>query len=108
VAEEWGRRVRAALVLRGYDIDDLAGELNISRRTFERTIRGERTPRAWETSRIEELLKLPDWFIPHGLERSKPPDVDGIPAAQVLAALERIEKLLLDMCGSRPCDPLTL
>jgi hypothetical protein len=62
--------VRAAVVLRGYDVDVLAWELNISRRTLERTIRGERAPRPWETARIEELLELPDWFIRDGLERA--------------------------------------
>jgi predicted DNA-binding transcriptional regulator AlpA len=62
--------VRAGLALRGYDADELARELNLSRRTLDRTLKGERQPREWETARVEELLGLPDWFIRYGIERS--------------------------------------
>lgn len=96
--------MRAALVLRGYDADDLARELNISRRTLERAMNGERAPRDWETERIEQLLELPDWFIPYGIECSRLRDMEGISSAQILVALERIEKLLLDMSGLYPRD----
>lgn len=63
----WGRHVRAALLLSGRSPDDLAVELNISRKTLERTIRGERQPKDWETTRAAELLDVPAWFITDGL-----------------------------------------
>jgi excisionase family DNA binding protein len=73
--DAWGRRVRAALVLRNYDPDDLARELNISRRTLDRMLVGLRKPKAWETARVEELLELPPWFISHGVPRVVEPSV---------------------------------
>jgi transcriptional regulator with XRE-family HTH domain len=100
--DEWGRRVRAALVLRGCDADDLARELNISRRTLDRMIAGKRAPRDWETARIEELLELPKWFIRDGLERPLAQGVESSVAVPILAALKRIETLLLRSSSESP------
>jgi len=40
-------------------------------------VRGERKPREWEMTRIEELLYIPHWFLEHGIERSWRLGVDG-------------------------------
>ena len=87
----WGRNVRAALVLRNLDVADLAPQLNISRRTLERTMRGEREPRPWETSRIEELLGLPAWFIREGIDGLVP---DDEAFSRLRLTIERLEALL--------------
>lgn len=66
-AMSWGRNVKAALLLADASIDDAARELNLSRKTLERTMRGERTPRIWETARLAEVLDVPVWFLQDGL-----------------------------------------
>lgn len=67
VRNSWARNVRAAMVLRGLDLASVAAELNKSRKTLERTLRGERTPSAWETRRLSEILDVPETFLRDGL-----------------------------------------
>lgn len=71
---EWGRRIRAALVLRTASADDLARELNLSPQELKEVMDGKRPPRGWETARVCELLRIPDWFLLQGLERESTPD----------------------------------
>lgn len=86
----WGRRVRAALALSGRSIDDVVPELNISRKTLERAMRGERTPREWETRRLAELLDIPEWFLREGLDgHAEAADRE----AQLAAQLDRVAQL---------------
>src|SRR5690242_6277271 len=59
----WGRRVRAAMALAERDVNALAPELNVSTKTFLRTLRGERAPREWETRRLAELLDVSEAFL---------------------------------------------
>lgn len=66
-APMWGRNVRAAMVLAGRSLDDVALELKISRKTLERTIRGQRLPRHHETTALAEALDVPESFIENGL-----------------------------------------
>jgi transcriptional regulator with XRE-family HTH domain len=68
----WGRNVRAALLLANVPIENAARELNLSRKTLERTIRGEREPRPWETRRLAEVLGVPTWFLVEGLKARQP------------------------------------
>jgi transcriptional regulator with XRE-family HTH domain len=63
----WTRNARAALALAGVTVDDAARQLNISRKTLERTLRGERAPRQWESERLSEVLSVPLWFLERGL-----------------------------------------
>ena len=87
----WGRNVRAALVLKGVSVDAAARELNLSRKTLERTLRGERTPRDWETSRLAETIGVPRWFIEEGLRRF---DEDAADADDMLVRARKLARLV--------------
>lgn len=63
-----GRRIRAALVLAGRSPLEIAPELNISARTLDRTLSGQRQAREWELQRLAELLEVPYWFLLRGFE----------------------------------------
>lgn len=78
-----GRHVQAAILLAGRTLDDVAPELNISRRTLARAVAGERQLRDWELKRLAELLPVPEWFLregfagePAGDERSELAELD--------------------------------
>ncbi len=94
---EWGRRVRAAAVLRGWELDALAVELNVSRRTLNRMIDGTRRPRPWEVARINKLLELPEWFLSEGLDGRPTSGSEVTAEASVLATLDRIERSLREV-----------
>jgi transcriptional regulator with XRE-family HTH domain len=68
----WDRNVKAALLLADVSIEGAARELNVSRKTLDRTIRGEREPRPWETHRLAEVLGVPTWFLVDGLKSRQP------------------------------------
>jgi hypothetical protein len=68
VITPWGRHVKAALTLADVPIGVVAQELNMSRKTLERVIRGEREPTTWETRRLAEVLGIPSWFLVEGLD----------------------------------------
>ncbi len=65
---DFGRRVRAALVLRDRTIADVAPELNVSARTLERVLQGRRQARDWEIARLAELLEVPETFLRSGFD----------------------------------------
>lgn len=87
-----GRRVRAALVLSGLTAGDVAPELNISPRTFERLLYGERDPRDWEIARIAELTDVPESFLREGFT---PPDLAS--AEDEEPALLRLEAVAMQL-----------
>lgn len=65
-ATETGRRIRAALALAGVTSPQVAAELNLSSRTLDRVIAGQRQARDWELRRLSELLDVPEWFLREG------------------------------------------
>jgi transcriptional regulator with XRE-family HTH domain len=84
-----GRRIRAALALAGKASSDVAPELNISTRTLDRTIAGERLPREWELRRLADLLPVPAWFLLGGFEGL--PTVDD-PTAAALTEIRALDR----------------
>lgn len=56
LSDDIGRRIRAAFVLAGKAPRDVAPELNVSLRTLDRVIAGDRQPREWELRRLAEIL----------------------------------------------------
>jgi hypothetical protein len=50
-------------LLSGLTAGEVAPELNISPRTFERLLYGEREARDWEIGRLAELTHVPESFI---------------------------------------------
>jgi transcriptional regulator with XRE-family HTH domain len=85
----WGRNVKAALLLADVPIENAARELNVSRKTLERTIRGEREPRPWETQRLAEVLGVPAQFLVEGLKTSRQPYATVADVAQYWAVSPR-------------------
>jgi transcriptional regulator with XRE-family HTH domain len=62
-----GQRIKAALVLAGRTAEEVAPELNVSGRTLNRIIAGERQAREWELDRLADVLAIPAWFLRDGL-----------------------------------------
>jgi hypothetical protein len=96
-----GRRIRAALVLAGRTPQDVAPELNISSRTLERTIQGQRMAREWEIDRLAELLAVPDWFLRDGFAGAPPAGADAEVERAIGAAVTRALDQLVDQFNLR-------
>lgn len=104
LSTEWGKRVRAGLVLGETSVADLAARLGLSEKSLLRTIRGERTPRPHESAAIAKALELPEAFLDPRLS----------PASVLLAseclisietfrrALDEEEARLRDLLSGRP------
>jgi transcriptional regulator with XRE-family HTH domain len=78
-------RIGAALVLADKKPADVAHELNISARTLERVIAGDRLPREWEVQRLATILEVPLWFLMEGFAGASRPTEDDR-----LSELERL------------------
>jgi hypothetical protein len=83
-----GRRVRAAMVLSSLTAGDVAPELNISPRTFERLLYGEREVRDWEIRRLAQLTEVPEAFLRDGF--SSPDQLASGSEESVLLRLETV------------------
>jgi hypothetical protein len=78
-------RIAAALALADKKPADVAPELNISGRTLERVIAGDRLPREWEVQRLATILEVPLWFLMEGFAGAERPTEDDR-----LSELERL------------------
>jgi transcriptional regulator with XRE-family HTH domain len=63
----WGRNLHAALALADVSLATAAETISVSRKTLERTIRGERAPRPSETAQLARLLNVSEVFLSYGL-----------------------------------------
>jgi|GEM_PF-2706440 transcriptional regulator with XRE-family HTH domain len=77
---------------------EVAVELNVSRKTLERTIRGERDPRPWETRRLAELLDVPEAFLQDGLDPGRA-TVSG--RAAMIQRLEQVRALVRELVAEQ-------
>jgi transcriptional regulator with XRE-family HTH domain len=88
-----GLRVRAALVLSGRELSDVAEELNISVRTLARVMAGNRQLREWELQRLAALTETPEWFLREGFA-GQPKETAAAPDEQLQELKRRIDALL--------------
>jgi hypothetical protein len=79
-------------VLAGLDAKDAAPELNISSRTFERLLYGQREARDWEIKRLAELTAVPEWFLREGLSAANQSELETVEPA-----LARLEAVAIDL-----------
>lgn len=90
---ELPRRIAAAIVLSGKKTTELAPELNISARTLERVISGERLAREWEVHRLAEILEVPLWFFREGWAgAARPTDDDRL--SELERTIDRLDRKL--------------
>jgi hypothetical protein len=93
----FGRRLRAALVLSAGNDEiaalktELARQINVSPRTFDRIIADERWANDWETEQLSRLLDVPEAFLRSGFQTPEDggAQADDDPVLVELRALDR-------------------
>lgn len=100
-AREFGRRLKAALALRGWNVTDLARaippEYRLSKETIYRTAQGKRTPNDWEIPLLAERLDVPVSFLRHGFtDNGQPEPADDLQATldEILREVRAIEPVI--------------
>jgi transcriptional regulator with XRE-family HTH domain len=89
---EWGKRVRAALILADCSVKELAPQIEISTKSLLRSINGDRPPKPQETSKIARALGMPESFFDVSLGAVVA--TDATIAAALLRAIHELRQAL--------------